>query len=104
MRNRLEEKVAAQLGPTYTYETHKLSYTISHTYIPDFIDEANKRIVEAKGNFPLEERTKMLAVKKQNPDWQIEMVFQNPKAPINKGSKTTYGDWCDKHGIAWRKA
>ena len=29
------------------------------------------------------------------------MVFQNPKAKISKGSKTTYASYCDKHGIQW---
>ena len=29
------------------------------------------------------------------------MVFQNAYAKINKRSKTSYADWCDKFGIEW---
>lgn len=50
------------------------------------------------------DRKKMLAVKAAHPDYTITIVFQNPTIPINKGSKTTYSDWCEKHRIAWRKA
>ena len=29
------------------------------------------------------------------------MVFQNPNIKINKGSKTSYADYCDKNNIKW---
>lgn len=103
-RNKFESKVAAQLGDTFTYETHQLPYTTKHKYKADFIDAAAKKIVEAKGRFPQSDRAKMLAVKKQNPDWHITIVFQNPDAKLDKRSNTSYSEWCDKQGIAWRKA
>jgi len=28
-------------------------------------------------------------------------VFSNSKAKINKGSKTSYGDWCNQHGFIY---
>lgn len=31
----------------------------------------------------------------------IRFVFQNPKNKLYKRSKTTYADWCDKHGFKW---
>ena len=31
----------------------------------------------------------------------IRIVFQSAKTKIRKGSKTTYGMFCDKHGIMW---
>lgn len=102
MRNKFEEKVAKQLGPSYQYEPVKLSYTLTCNYIPDFVDEANKRIIEAKGLFTAEDRRKHVAFKQQHPDWHVTIVFQKPNMKITKSSKTTYGDWCDKHGIAWR--
>lgn len=30
------------------------------------------------------------------------MVFQNPNIKINKGSMTSYADYCDKNGIQWK--
>lgn len=104
MRNGLEKRVAAQLGPSWEYEAIKLTYTVSHTYLPDFIDRANKVIVETKGYFPAEDRRKMLAVKQQHPDWTIRIAFTKPETPVSKGSSFTYADWCDKHGIAWERA
>lgn len=103
-RNRFEAKVAAQLGEGFAYEAKRLPYTLPHKYLPDFINEATKEIVEAKGRFPASDRSKMLAVAKQNPGYRITIVFQNPDAPINKNSNMTYSGWCMKHGIAWRKA
>ncbi len=50
-RNRLEARVGATLGPEYSYETTRLPYTLSHHYLPDFIDVAAKRIIEVKGGF-----------------------------------------------------
>lgn len=100
-RNKFEAKVQAHLGPSYAYESIKLSYTISHTYLPDFVDAANKQIVESKGRFTAADRQKMLAVKKQNPDWTITILFQQPNRTISKTSKTTYSGWCDKVGINW---
>jgi hypothetical protein len=40
-------------------------------------------------------------IKKQHPDLDIRIIFQSAKTKIRKGSKTTYGDFCDKHGITW---
>lgn len=103
-RNKFEAKVAAQLGDGFAYEAKRLPYTLPHKYLPDFINEATKEIVEAKGRFPASDRTKMLAVAAQYPGYRLTIVFQNPDATINKNSSTTYGEWCTKHGISWRKA
>ena len=42
-----------------------------------------------------------LLIKKQHPELDIRMVFQNPNGKIRKGSKTTYAIFCDKHEIKW---
>lgn len=102
-RNTYEARCAAQLGPEFAYEPIKLTYTITHTYLPDFVDVVGKRIVEAKGYWDADDRRKILAVKAQHPDYSIEIHFQNPDLKISKGSATSYGDWCDRQGIAWRK-
>jgi hypothetical protein len=103
-RNRLEARVGAALPPEYAYETTYLPYTLSHRYLPDFIDPIGKRIVEVKGRFPSSDRAKMKAIRTQYPDYEIEIRFQNPQTKIAKNSSTSYGDWCDKNGIAWSKA
>jgi hypothetical protein len=103
-RNRLEARVGATLPPEYAYETTYLPYTLSHRYLPDFIDAEAKRIVEVKGRFPASDRAKMKAIRQQHPDYTIEIRFQNPQTKIAKNSKTTYSSWCEKHGINWSKA
>ena len=102
-RSGLEERVAdllVELGVSYEYETTKLAYVIQHIYTPDFI-LPNGVILECKGYWDAEDRRKMKAVKEQNPDLDIRMVFQSPFNKINKKSKTTYAKWCERHDIPW---
>ncbi len=102
-RSKLEERVATlleQLGVSYEYETEKLSYTIEHNYTPDFV-LPNYVYLETKGYWDAADRRKVLAVKRDNPDVDLRMVFQSPYNTISKKSKTTYAKWCDKHGIPW---
>lgn len=102
----LEENVSKQIeskGIEVQYESEKVAYTIpasEHTYNPDF-RLPNGIIIETKGRFVLTDRKKHLLVKEQNPNLDIRFVFSNSKNKINKKSKTTYGDWCDKHGFKY---
>lgn len=102
----LEENISKQIegrGIEVQYESEKVSYTIpasEHTYNPDF-KLPNGIRVETKGRFVLADRKKHLLVKEQNPNLDIRFVFSNSKNKINKKSKTTYGDWCDKHGFKY---
>ena len=88
------------LGVSYQYESEKLSYTIEHNYTPDFV-LPNYTYLEAKGYWAAEDRRKILAVKRDNPDVDLRMIFQSPYNTISKKSKTTYAQWCDKHDIPW---
>ena len=102
-RSKLEQRIAKllkDLGVVYEYETHKVAYQIQHNYIPDFC-LPNGVILEAKGYWDAEDRRKIKAVKEQNPDLDLRMVFQDPYNKISKGSKTTYAKWCEKHDIRW---
>ena len=102
-RSKLEERVATlleQLGISYEYETEKLSYTIEHNYTPDFV-LPNYVYLETKGYWDAADRRKVLAVKRDNPEVDLRMVFQSPYNTISKKSKTTYAKWCEKHGIPW---
>ena len=102
-RSKLEERVATllmTLGVSYEYESTKVPYTIQHNYTPDFV-LPNYVHLEAKGYWAAEDRRKILAVKKDNPELDLRMVFQSPYNKISKRSKTTYAQWCDRHGIPW---
>lgn len=102
----LEQNISEQIegkGIKVEYETEQVSYTIpasEHNYHPDF-KLPNGIRVETKGRFVLADRKKHLLVKEQNPNLDIRFVFSNSKNKINKKSKTTYGDWCDKHGFKY---
>lgn len=102
----LEENISKQIegrGIEVQYESEKVDYIIpasEHTYNPDF-KLPNGIRVETKGRFVLADRKKHLLVKEQNPNLDIRFVFSNSKNKINKKSKTTYGDWCDKHGFKY---
>ena len=105
-RSGLEEKVAEFLtskGVKFTFETLKVPYVkpeTKHIYTPDFILD-NGIIIETKGRWLLDDRKKHLLIRKQRPDLDIRILFQNANAKIRKGSKTSYADFCEKHGIPY---
>tara|TARA_R100000734_G_C3213072_1_gene27444 strand:- start:18 stop:386 length:369 start_codon:yes stop_codon:yes gene_type:complete len=102
-RSQLEKRIATlltTLGVSYEYESEKVSYVIQHNYTPDFV-LPNHVYLEAKGYWDPADRRKILAVKKDNPDLDLRMVFQSPYNTISKKSKTTYAQWCEKHDIPW---
>ena len=102
-RSKLEERVAELLDSlkiSYEYESTKVPYTIQHHYNPDFI-LSNHVYLETKGYWDAADRRKVLAVKRDNPDLDLRMVFQAPYNKISKKSKTTYAMWCEKHDIPW---
>ena len=85
------------------YESFKISYVIpasNHTYLPDF-KLPNGIIIETKGRFILQDRKKHLLIQKQYPTFDIRFVFSNSRVKISKKSKTTYADWCEKHGFKY---
>lgn len=102
----LEDTVSQQIeskGIKVEYETEEIKYIIPaspHTYHPDF-KLPNGIRVETKGRFVLADRKKHILVKEQNPQLDIRFVFTNSKNKINKKSKTTYADWCDKNGFKY---
>lgn len=102
-RSGLEKQVAAllnELGVSFEYESTKVPYVLQCNYTPDFL-LPNGVYLETKGQFTPEDRRKMLAVKEAHPDLDIRMVFQAPYNKIDKRSKTTYAQWCDRHSIQW---
>jgi hypothetical protein len=102
-RSGFEERIASQLrrnGIKYSYESLVIEYERLSTYTPDFI-LPNGIIIETKGRWVSEDRTKHLLVKQQHPDLDIRLLFQNAYNKIRKGSKTTYAMWCEKKGILY---
>ena len=104
-RSGLEERIAKDLseaGVKYEYETKKIKYEINEvrTYTPDFI-LPNGIIIETKGRFVVADRMKHLMIREQYPHLDLRFVFSNSRNKIRKGSKTTYGDWCTKHGFLY---
>lgn len=104
-RSGLEVSVSKQLndlGRDFAYEAVKIQYDVQETrrYTPDFILD-NGIIVETKGRFLSDDRKKHLLIKSQRPDLDIRFVFSNSNSKINKGAKSTYADWCNKHGFLY---
>lgn len=109
-RSGLEERVAKQLqavGIPVVYEAPEsvIRYTKpakEHKYTPDFV-LPNGIIIETKGRFITADRQKHLLLAIYHPHLDIRFVFSNPNARISKTSKTTYADWCEKHGFLYAK-
>jgi len=102
-RSGFEQTLANQLqrsGVAFEYETVKLEYQKIATYTPDFI-LPNGIIIEAKGVWTVEDRTKHLLVRQQHPHLDIRLVFMNAYNKIRKGSNTTYARWCEKKNILY---
>ena len=102
-RSGFEQTLANQLqrsGVAFEYETIKLEYQKIATYTPDFI-LPNGIIIEAKGVWTVEDRTKHVLIRQQHPHLDIRLVFMNAHNKIRKGSNTTYARWCEKKNILY---
>lgn len=109
-RSGLEEALAIQISAAdlpVIYEETTVNYIWPERpsrYTPDFEipgPAGDPIYIEAKGLFDVQSRHKMLLVKAQHPSMDIRFVFSNARSPLYKGSKTTYGQWADKHGFLW---
>ena len=104
-RSGLEDKVSKQLkesGVSFEYETLKIQYEVNETrrYTPDFILPSGI-IIETKGRFVAADRKKHLLIKQQHSELDIRFVFSNSRAKLSKGAKSTYAEWCEKHGFLY---
>ena len=105
-RSGLEHKTAEMLKKKkvkYTYEETKIKwedYRI-RKYTPDFILH-NGIVIETKGRFTREDRRKHLAIKRQyGKEYDIRFVFSNSRSKLEKGAKSSYGEWCTKNGFLY---
>jgi hypothetical protein len=104
-RSGLEDDIAKDLkdrGVEFEYEKLKVQWQLleNKTYTPDF-KLPNGIIIESKGRFVQDDRKKHLIIQDQHPFLDIRFVFSNSKAKLYKGAKSTYGDWCNKHGFLY---
>lgn len=104
-RSGLEDDLAVFLSDIKVeveYEKEKIKYVVpasNHSYTPDF--KVNGIYLETKGRFVSADKKKHLLIKAQHPDLDIRFIFSNPNATSSKREKTTYGEWCLKHGFKY---
>ena len=109
-----EMHLARQLtaaGAAWEYEGQRFEYTVVHAYVPDFAIRsacAEPIFIEYKGWTPGwadgSDRIKLERVRKEYPELDIRIVFDNDRfarSPIRKGSRTRNCDWAEKHGYPW---
>jgi len=104
-RSGLEHQLSLYLDEhkvKYDYENIKIEWEdlAYRTYTPDFI-LYNGIIIETKGRFLAADRRKHVAIKKQHPKLDIRFVFTNSRAKLSKGAKSSYAEWCIKHGFRY---
>ena len=104
-RSGLEHSISlylTELKHKYDYETIKIEWEdlTYRKYTPDFI-LSNGIIVETKGRFVTADRKKHILIKKQHPKLDIRFVFTNSRSKLSKVSKSSYGQWCTKHGFKY---
>jgi hypothetical protein len=105
-RSGLEEAIAEQIrqrGLLVEYEKEKIAFVEPEKirkYTPDFKLPCGIYI-ETKGRLTREDRQKHIWVKHCNPDLDIRFVFQRSASKLEKGSPTTYADWCRKNGFLY---
>ena len=104
-RSGLEDDIAKDLkdrGVEFEYEKLKVQWQLieNKTYTPDF-KLPNGIIIESKGRFVQADRKKHLIIQDQHPFLDIRFVFSNSRSKLYKGAKSTYGDWCNKHGFLY---
>lgn len=82
-KNKFEQKLFNQLKKAkvkFEYESERVPYILERYYVPDFVvTVSNRKIyIEAKGYLRPEHKSKMVAVKKLNPDMDIRILFYAP--------------------------
>lgn len=85
------------------YETEKFEYTLSRRYTPDFtvtLADGRRFFIEVKGYLRPEDRAKLLAVKRDNPNIDLRLIFGRDN-PLRKGAVMTYSQWATKNNIPY---
>ena len=104
-RSGLEVKLSEfldELKIKYIYEGIKIEWEdlAYRQYTPDFV-LPNGIIIETKGLFTVADRRKHICIQQQHPKLDIRFVFTSSRRKLQKGSKTTYGMWCEKNNFKY---
>ncbi|MCF0158125.1 MAG: hypothetical protein HUJ83_06395 [Veillonella sp.] len=102
-RSNYESRVKKNLeksGVDFEYESLRIPYETKHYYKPDFV-LPNGVIVEAKGLFLPEDRSKHLAIQKQHPELDIRFIFMRDQYIDTKTKANKYSEWCKKNGFQY---
>lgn len=106
-RSKYEHKIFDNIPKKYQRSTNYepsdpvIRYHLPKCYIPDFV-LGNGILVEAKGYFKSADRTKMLRIRKENPDLDIRFLFQRANNRLTKSPNSMmYWEWAEKHGFKW---
>lgn len=85
-------------GVDFEYEAHLIPWVPKvKTYKPDFF-LSNGIIIETKGQFDSDDRTKMKAVKTQHPQLDIRMVFSNGGSFLTTQKIQQLREWWREQG------
>jgi predicted nuclease of restriction endonuclease-like RecB superfamily len=98
LRNKFEKRIYAQLKRAkaeFKYESEKILYVIAGHYLPDFVIKTptGKVYIETKGYLRPEDKRKLQAVKKCNPQLDIRLVFYEERPKQVK--------WAEKYGFRY---
>ena len=98
-RNNFEESVYKKLRRSkvaFEYEAERVKYTIASVYVPDFViirEDNTKLYIETKGYLRPEDKRKLVAVKKCNPEIDLRILFQV--------HNLKYIRWAERNKIPW---
>ena len=110
-RNRFEQKTAEDMlarKRLFLYEKHKFPYTVQGSYLADFSltkSDGGVMHIETKGNglsFDGHVKRKLIAVKRDNPEIDLRIVFYSDGkcGPKRKdGTFMRQSDWAKKYGF-----
>lgn len=99
-RSGLEAKVAEKAPRgLLEYEPFKIEYVEHHKYLPDFVHNDAKVLVECKGFFRVGDTLKYKSIRDSAPEWELVFILSDPNKKVRKGSKMTMGQWCEKEGF-----
>jgi hypothetical protein len=102
-KSKLESAFAELLsknGVQATYEARRFEFVRMAHYLPDW-EVTPTLYIETKGYFSPRNRGDLLSFREQHPGVEIFLVFEEPRNRLSSKSKTTYSEWCEKHGFRW---
>ena len=84
----------------YEQDIWEYTFKVKH-YHPDFKIKVGNTYhwIEYKGKMVGPTRTKLIAIKRCNPDKSLILVFERGKNKLSSKSKTTYMEWAEQQGF-----